>query len=590
MKILKVLNSVKISTRITLLLIFSNLIIASILTLETYSTQQKSIQKELGHYQQNITEYKKKQLIDLVNTAYSLVQTQYDKSSADLEQGRERALELISNLRYDNGRGYFWITDRQAPFPHMLMHPIAPSLNGKKLDAKKYDCAMGKNQNLFTAMVEVSASTGAGFVDYLWPDPISQKDTLPKLSYVKYFKPWDMLIGTGIYIDDIDAIVQKEASFLSILLNEELITNTKWAAIIFLFFAVFTLLFLRIIAKKINHLVHSMQDISSGDADLTKELPDMGKDELGLTAKYFNSFLRSLKGILETILLKVDSLNNTSERFSEYSQKMTERTRQINDQVNKVNQNISTTSERILTLARETESFNSQIKYSANQIIKANSISASVIEQCQKELSIVGQVKESSLMAIEKMESLEISSKEVSKVVGVIKEIANQTNLLALNASIEAASAGEAGKGFAVVAQEVKELAKQSANATEFISTRIEEMLNQATSSIEKIQEMTEQVSHLHLISQKTVDSSSEQQECMEQINDDINQTHQKAENITQTIGNYSKELNEMAEELTQLTHQIASNHKEITQIGEQAAEMQHASRDIQNQISFFNL
>ncbi len=123
-----------------------------------------------------------------------------------LRKAKAQVINEIRNIRYDNGSGYIWINDTRRPYPKMIMHPTVPKLNGQILNAKKYNCAGEKKQNLFQAFVDVTqaSSDGTGFVDYLWPKPT--KDGLtedrPKLSYVKLIKNWGWIIGTGIYVDD----------------------------------------------------------------------------------------------------------------------------------------------------------------------------------------------------------------------------------------------------------------------------------------------------------------------------------------------------------------------------------------------------
>ena len=123
---------------------------------------------------------------------------------------KHECLDIISKIRYNNGTGYFWINDTKLPYPTMIMHPTAPSLNGKVLDNPKYNCAMGKKQNLFQAMVEVCNKNGEGYVNYIWDKPLKDgvKKDQPKLSYVKKFDKWNRIIGTGMYMDDINEEIE----------------------------------------------------------------------------------------------------------------------------------------------------------------------------------------------------------------------------------------------------------------------------------------------------------------------------------------------------------------------------------------------
>jgi methyl-accepting chemotaxis protein len=120
------------------------------------------------------------------------------------DKAQKEALAMIEQIRYDEGIGYIWVNDTSKPFPRMLMHPTIPALNGQVLDDPKYNTALGIHKNLFQAFLEVCERQGEGFVDYLWPKPSPNGliPDVPKLSYVRLFKPWDWIVGTGIYIDD----------------------------------------------------------------------------------------------------------------------------------------------------------------------------------------------------------------------------------------------------------------------------------------------------------------------------------------------------------------------------------------------------
>lgn len=121
-----------------------------------------------------------------------------------LKQAQQQAIEDIEHMRFDNKTGYIWINDITLPYPKMIMHPTIPSLNGTFLTDPKFDCAMGKNQNLFQAAVEVSTAGGSGFVNYVWPKPTpgGLTEDVKKLSFVYHISEWDWVLGTGIYLDD----------------------------------------------------------------------------------------------------------------------------------------------------------------------------------------------------------------------------------------------------------------------------------------------------------------------------------------------------------------------------------------------------
>ncbi|MBU2515788.1 cache domain-containing protein [bacterium] len=145
--------------------------------------------------------------IDRINEIYLLQQ----KGILSEREAKNRAMEEVKRMRYDDDVGYLWINDTGRPIPRMIMHPTLPELDGEILNEPRFDCALGMRKNLFVAFVDVSLEKGEGYVDYLWPKPTREglTDEQPKISYVKLFKEWNWVIGTGVYIDDIEAETQK---------------------------------------------------------------------------------------------------------------------------------------------------------------------------------------------------------------------------------------------------------------------------------------------------------------------------------------------------------------------------------------------
>ena len=165
----------------------------------------------------------------LVETAYSVLKQFNDSEKAGemtTELAQAGAIKVIKALRYEE-KEYFWINDLGKPAPKMIMHPMVPALDGKVLDDAKFNRATmlqaGLNgprvkvekMNLFSAFVDVADKAGQGYVEYLWPKPKAgggvSDELFTKLSYVKKFEPWGWVIGSGIYIDDVENIFWKHA-------------------------------------------------------------------------------------------------------------------------------------------------------------------------------------------------------------------------------------------------------------------------------------------------------------------------------------------------------------------------------------------
>jgi len=142
-------------------------------------------------------------LAELANLNQKIV----DKELSEDEAHRV-AKDFVKRIRYANDTGYVWINSNEAPYARMIMHPTMPELDGQIMDSKTplYNTALDGKQNLFQVFVDVCRDKGSGFVNYLWPKPTNSglTERQPKISYVKLFKPWNWIIGTGLYIDDIE--------------------------------------------------------------------------------------------------------------------------------------------------------------------------------------------------------------------------------------------------------------------------------------------------------------------------------------------------------------------------------------------------
>ncbi len=170
--------------------------------------------KSLLFHKDTALEMRKTQLKSIVSVAIAAIDEihrNYKKDNFTEDQAKQKAINIIKNMRYDQGVGYLWINDTLRPIPKMVMHTTIPGLDGTVLDDPKFNCALGIKQNLFQAFVDVCLDKGQGYVDYLWPKPTEDGLTAdqPKISYVALFKPWNWVLGTGVYIDDIEADVQK---------------------------------------------------------------------------------------------------------------------------------------------------------------------------------------------------------------------------------------------------------------------------------------------------------------------------------------------------------------------------------------------
>ncbi len=157
---------------------------------------------------------RKSELKNIIVLAFAHIDEYHQKQAGGLlseQAAQQAAINAIRKLRYDDGVGYIWINDLGKPIPRMIMHPTLPELDGKIMDDPVFNTALGIGRNLFVASSDVVQAKGEGYVEYLWPKPTGAglTEQQPKLSYVRLFQAWGWVLGTGVYIDDIEEETQK---------------------------------------------------------------------------------------------------------------------------------------------------------------------------------------------------------------------------------------------------------------------------------------------------------------------------------------------------------------------------------------------
>lgn len=416
-----------------------------------------------------ILKQKQEKAQNLVETAYSIV-VQYHDMEQDgkisRREAQQRSIAIIRGMRYE-GDNYFWINDLH---PSMVMHPSKPQLDGKDLS----DLKDPKGKALFVEMANTVRKSGSGFVSYMWPKP-GQGEPIPKLSFVKGFEPWGWVIGTGIYVDDVDATWRKSATTAAGLTLACLIVLMAVSA------SVSRSIFGRL--REMNRIM----DVAQGEGDLTKRIAITSHDEVAELAKYFNTFMDKLEAILRQMSISTESLASTSEEISAASQDQAHGAELQKDQTDQV---ATAMQEMASTVHQVSENSNNAATASQKAAETAREGGKVVEETLARMRTIASSVGETA----RKVQELGKRSDEIGRIIGVIDDIADQTNLLALNAAIEAARAGEQGRGFAVVADEVRKLAERTSTATKEITQMIGSIQAETKSAVTAMQAGTKEV------------------------------------------------------------------------------------------------
>ncbi len=393
-----------------------------------------------------------KNSVDIALSSINNSYTRYVKLELTEEQAKSEALNWTRIFRYGAlGKDYFWIQETNANKPYILMHPNRPDL--ENTDVSEVVDANGKHY--FVEFMQVAEAQGSGYVEYYFQKYDDANNIAPKMSYVAKFEAWDWIVGTGIYIDDLNALI-----------NAQTQTLIYVVVIAVVFVAIVTFLLTRQISRPIIKLTGVAETISTGDLGQSKKIN--ASDEV---QDLVDSIENMRGGIADLVMeIKDASLRLTS------------------------------SSEELASTSEEVSASSENVAATQQQITKGAQSQAQMVVEAQKLIQNLS----------DGIREIKKNATDITQVVDIITSIASQTNLLALNAAIEAARAGEAGRGFSVVADQVRKLADESKQAVQRTEAMVSQILRVAETQADSAIKVVTAVDSIATVAEETSASTEE--------------------------------------------------------------------------------
>ncbi|BHH83159.1 methyl-accepting chemotaxis protein [Desulforhopalus sp. 52FAK] len=347
------------------------------------------------------------------------------------------------------------------------------------------------------------------------------------------------------------------------------------ALLVVILLIVAIIILLRLQAVKPLKELHAMViDLVEGEGDLTKRLDLKSRDEIGTLAAVFNRFIKRMQGLLTDITGNSNTLHSSSSEMLDVADVVLSGANTMSDQAKAASTASQHLSDQMDSVAAASEQAATNVNMVAAATEEMTSTVNEIASNSEKARVVTGKAVEKTQVASQQVNELGSAAQQISKVTEVITEISEQTNLLALNATIEAARAGDAGRGFAVVANEIKELAKQTANATQDIKSRIEGIQQTTGTTVTEIEDITEVIHSVNDLVSTIATAVEEQAVTTQEISENVSQAALGIAEVNERVADNSNVAKDIAGTISKVDDVATEMKSSSTKVSESANDL----------------
>lgn len=506
------------------------------------------------------------------------------------EEAMKAAADAVREMKYDDGNGYFWIDTEDG---------VNVVLLGRDTEGQsRWDAVDNYGNHYIQDMIKNGLQDGGGYTYLQFPKP-GETVELPKVNYTVSYKPYKWVLGTGVWIDQIDDMEAdyRKASRRSV--TYSIMNEIVAVILLFIIMAFVAFNISKKISKPIINVTEKMKKIAGGDLSEFEDAAFFEKtlmtrnDEIGTLARGMRDLHDSLRELMMTITdttsyvaAAAEELNANASQCAEASELVAESITNVASSCTDQNGAVENADASTVVFVEKMDIFSHKINDTAEKVDNANTAALNGKQEIGTAVHQMQKIEEAVSGTSREVESLGAKVNQIGSIVDTISEIASQTNLLSLNASIEAARAGAAGRGFAVVADEISKLASQSNDSAKEIGDLIADIQKQSAGAVESMKTGLENVKSGTGVVEKSgelfgeiagmvqiiADASSEMGGILDELNnetDTIKSAFASIRTQSESISEETQNVSAASEEQSASMSEIATASNKLAQTAE---------------------